>query len=78
LSPARYLPKVRRQRGYAVLMALAAAHDLKVSISALSNPDFVPPRPEPAEHPAEPQPSLLSLFLRATRQREHASGLSDQ
>jgi DNA repair photolyase len=44
IAPARYLPKARRQRGYAALMALASGLGLKVNISALSNPDFAPPR----------------------------------
>jgi len=44
IAPARYLPKSRRQRGYAALMALAARHGLTVSVSALANPDFAPPR----------------------------------
>jgi DNA repair photolyase len=44
IAPARYLSKSRRQRGYAALMALAARHGLTVSVSALANPDFAPPR----------------------------------
>jgi DNA repair photolyase len=44
IAPARYLSKLRRQRGYAALMALAARHGLTVSVSALANPDFAPPR----------------------------------
>jgi DNA repair photolyase len=44
IAPARYLPKPRRQRGYAALMALASRHGLTVNVSALANPDFAPPR----------------------------------
>jgi DNA repair photolyase len=41
---ARYLPKVRRQRGYAALMALAANLGITVRISGTTNPDFLTPR----------------------------------
>jgi DNA repair photolyase len=67
MAPARYLSKSRRQRGYARLMSLAAGLDIKVHISALTNPDFgTNRRPEPA---TEPRPSLRSLFV---QQRERA------
>jgi DNA repair photolyase len=39
----RYLPKVQRQRGYALLITLAASLGINVSISAASNPDFARP-----------------------------------
>jgi pyruvate-formate lyase-activating enzyme len=42
ITPARFLPKSRRQRGYAALMALAADRGITIRISALSNPDFRP------------------------------------
>jgi DNA repair photolyase len=42
--PARYLPRPRRQRGYALLMTLAAEHGISVSVSRLTNPDFAPAR----------------------------------
>jgi DNA repair photolyase len=45
LKAARFLPRSRRQRGYATLMALASRHGLGVTVSALTNPDFSPPRP---------------------------------
>jgi DNA repair photolyase len=57
LPPGRYLPKRRRQRGYAALMALAAEFDITVSVSRLSNPDF-----QPAAHVAERRQRLLPLF----------------
>ena len=41
IAPARYLPRARRQRGYAALMALASRHGITVQVNALSNPDFV-------------------------------------
>jgi DNA repair photolyase len=37
---AQYLPKLRRQRGYAALMALAASLGITVGVCRLSNPDF--------------------------------------
>jgi hypothetical protein len=40
VAPAQYLPKVRRQYGYAALMALAANHGIRVGINAVTNPDF--------------------------------------
>jgi DNA repair photolyase len=39
-APARHLPKARRQRGYAALMALAAGFGITVGVCRLSNPDF--------------------------------------
>lgn len=47
LKAARYLPKARRQRGYATLMALAAGLGITVSICGTTNPDFRSPRPVP-------------------------------
>jgi hypothetical protein len=49
VAPARYLPKQRRQRGYAALMALAADLGITVKVSALSNPDFRSGRPLDSE-----------------------------
>jgi DNA repair photolyase len=40
IAAARHLPRSERQRGYALLMALAAERDMTVHISALTNPDF--------------------------------------
>jgi DNA repair photolyase len=37
---ARYLPKTRRQQGYAALMSLAAGYGITVGVSAGCNPDF--------------------------------------
>ena len=48
VSAAHYLPKFRRQRGYAALMALASQHGITVQINSLSNPDFAPPRQAPS------------------------------
>lgn len=56
LAAARFLPRSRRQRGYALLMSLAAVHGIRVSICGLSNPDFGAPRP------TEPRPTRLPLF----------------
>jgi DNA repair photolyase len=67
LAAARYLPRARRQRGYASLMALAAARNISVAITAMTNPDF------PAAHLPPPDPTprqrLLPLFLEQTQSR---------
>jgi len=59
IAAARYLAKVRRQRGYAAIMALASRHGISVTVSGLTNPDFrlPPPPPEPA-----PRQRLLPQF----------------
>lgn len=44
---ARYLPRQRRQQGYAALMTLAAAHGIRVSVCGLTNPDFQRSSPTP-------------------------------
>ena len=44
LASARYLPRSRRQRGYASLIALASRHGIEVTVSSLTNPDFSPAR----------------------------------
>jgi DNA repair photolyase len=60
LAPAQYLPKERRQRGYAAFMALAADFGITVSVCGLTNPDFHPgPRSAP---PAHVRQSVLPLF----------------
>jgi len=43
VAPARYLPRKRRQQGYAALMALAGPLGLRVRLSSLTNPDLGPP-----------------------------------
>jgi DNA repair photolyase len=58
LAPARYLPRPRRQRGYALLMTLAASQGIAVTISRLTNPDFAAPKPTAAG----PRPRLVDLF----------------
>jgi DNA repair photolyase len=63
LSLARYLPKARRQRGYAALMALAADHGITVSVCGTTNPDFAPAR---AAATVSGRPSLLTQFLQAS------------
>jgi DNA repair photolyase len=47
LSAARYLPRARRQRGYGMLISLAARHGITVSFSGSTNPDFGTPQPQP-------------------------------
>jgi DNA repair photolyase len=49
MPPARYLPKSRRQRGYAALMTLASQYGINVQVNALSNPDFAPARATTSE-----------------------------
>ncbi len=44
LAAARFLPRARRQRGYAMLISQASRHGVEVKVSALTNPDFAPPR----------------------------------
>jgi DNA repair photolyase len=68
LATARYLPRGRRQRGYATLLALAAEHGLTVGVCGLINPDLTPPR---AADAAE-RPRLLSSFLEAGRELRQA------
>ena len=60
VGAARLLPRARRQRGYANLMALAADHGITVSVSKFTNPDFGPQCSN--ERPA-PTKRLLSAFL---------------
>ncbi|MCS6851883.1 MAG: hypothetical protein NZ700_12030 [Gemmataceae bacterium] len=60
VAAARYLPKARRQRGYAGLMALAAEYGIQVTLSSLTNPDFhAGPPPDGTSRPR------LSLALLA-------------
>jgi DNA repair photolyase len=46
-APGRYLPRLRRQHGYAALMAMAASFGIRVTVNALTNPDFAAPRSTP-------------------------------
>jgi DNA repair photolyase len=69
IDPARYLPKARRQRGYAAMMALAAGLGITVSVSAVTNPDFVPPRPAASLH----RRSLWLPHLVETSVRAHSA-----
>jgi DNA repair photolyase len=45
LLPARYLARSRRQRGYGMLISLAAAQGITVSLCSQTNPDFGAGRP---------------------------------
>jgi DNA repair photolyase len=61
LSAAKYLPRARRQRGYGMLISLAATQGITVSVCGLTNPDFRPPQPAiPAA-----APRMFPLFLSA-------------
>lgn len=61
LAAARYLPRGRRQRGYAMLKALAARHDIDVQINSVTNPDFASAK---KTETSKTRPRLLSLFLK--------------
>jgi DNA repair photolyase len=66
IGAARYLPKARRQRGYAALMALAAPLGIEVSISSATNPDFSSPpsvRPPDAGRPLFPRFAAMADLL---------------
>jgi DNA repair photolyase len=68
LAPARYLPRGRRQRGYATLMALAADYGIGVGVSRTTNPDFgAAPAGASTGQTAEPRRRLLPLFMAAAR-----------
>lgn len=58
LGAARLLPKARRQRGYATVMALAVKHGISVKVCGLTNPDFGGPLPKSMAAVA-PRPALL-------------------
>jgi DNA repair photolyase len=60
IAPARYLPKARRQRGYAALMALAAGFGITVSVCGTTNPDFCAPRSTAVEKPRRPLLTCLT------------------
>jgi DNA repair photolyase len=62
LAGARYLPRARRQRGYAALMAMASRHGMRVGVSALTNPDFTPSKPT-----VPTGTSLLAAYRQAIR-----------
>jgi hypothetical protein len=64
-ATAHYVPKARRQRGYAALIALGAALGIEVRVSALSNPDFRPARDEVPHHVRSLQQSFRERALGA-------------
>ena len=59
LSAARYLPRARRQRGYGMLISLAALHGITVSFSGSTNPDFG----TPPHRGSIPPPRTLPLYV---------------
>jgi DNA repair photolyase len=65
----RLLPKARRQRGYAALMALASEHGIRVSVSAAGNPDFAGARPTAG---GASRQRLLPTFLSMSQQLQFA------
>jgi DNA repair photolyase len=71
LAPAQYLPKARRQRGYAALMALAAEREITVTVSAATNPDFTPSQ-RPNQPPAPGRRLLAPRFMAAGTQLRFA------
>jgi len=54
----RYLPRSRRQHGYAALMAMAAGVGLRVTVNALTNPDFTS---GPHAEPRRARPPALQM-----------------
>lgn len=70
IAAARYLPRARRQRGYATLMSLAAERGMTVSVSATTNPDFASPRR--VEEAEVPRQRLLPIFLSYCKEAPHA------
>jgi DNA repair photolyase len=63
LAAARYLPRWRRQRGYAALMTLAAGFGITAGVCGTTNPDFSSAH-RPATAPS--RPTLLARFLQTT------------
>jgi DNA repair photolyase len=73
LAAARYLPKARRQRGYAALTALASEYGITVTICATTNPDFASPQRAEAVEP----PRLAARFAEACAQlKDQAASLN--
>jgi hypothetical protein len=56
----RYLPRSRRQHGYAAVMAMAANYGIRVRINALTNPDFNAGPGLPGSRPRIPTRALAS------------------
>jgi hypothetical protein len=71
MPAAQYLPKARRQRGYAALMALAAGLGISVTVSGISNPDFTVPR-QATSMIDPPRRMLLAQFMAAGKQLRFA------
>jgi DNA repair photolyase len=69
VAAAQYLPKARRQRGYAALMALAAEVGITVRVSGMTNPDFrAPPPAQPtAADPQRMLPPFEETFCQGRR-----------
>jgi DNA repair photolyase len=63
IAAARYLPRVRRERNYASLMAWGEEVGVRVSVCGTTNPDFHRQRAPAAV--AKPRLSLLSLLASA-------------
>lgn len=61
IAPAQHLPRSYRQRGYALLAALASQRGINMSVCGLTNPDFSPPRTAQGQRkaPTERQLELL-------------------
>ena len=77
IAPACYLPKARRQRGYASLMSMAAGLGITVSVSGITNPDFQAPRPTPDAQPQQrllPRLADFKTLLDASLFRHHPVG----
>lgn len=59
-----FLSKSRRQRGYALLMSIAAEHGLATRLSFTSNPDF-----QPRQAPDAAGSARFQAFIRSLRRR---------
>lgn len=63
-APVLFLPKNRRQRGYALLTSIAAELGMEVRLSRTANPDFErPKRPDPVTS------ARFQAFMHSLRQR---------
>jgi DNA repair photolyase len=63
IAAARYMPRIRRERSYAALMAWGEELGIRVSVCRTTNPDFR--STIPAGTGAKPKVSLLSLLASA-------------
>jgi DNA repair photolyase len=63
IAAARYLPRIRRERNYASIIAWGEELGIRVSVCSTTNPDFH--RPATSRAASTSRPSLLSLLASA-------------